>query len=79
MIRVKVELESAICRSRDKRIAEVLICNSGTGTALRGNYEAVALNMRSRHPQRFGCVDNHPRKSQHVLTLLRKSLEAMGY
>lgn len=79
MIRVTVELESAISRDRDQRLAEVVIYNRGTGTHERGDYCVLSYRKGTKTVQREGTVENHPRLSQPVLTLLRKSLEAMGY
>jgi len=81
MIVVDVKLDQYGLGEKITPLARVLIHNDGTGTDLRGNYYTCAFRkgMLSGKPQRIGRVKNHPRKSAHVLTLLRKSLEAMGY
>jgi hypothetical protein len=67
-------------------LARVLISNDATGSATRGNYNVRVLRKpNKRRPfsilkvQRRARVENHPRKSKHVLTLVRKALEEAGY
>lgn len=63
-----------------KEIARVEIGNDGTGTDTIGNYSVRSFRRGSTEiVQREGKVLNHRRKSEHVLTLLKKSLEKMGY
>ena len=84
MIVVSVQLDSAISESRDMEIARVLISNIG-GSDTLGNYYCRALRGRGKEQldkrvvQRHAGIDNHPRKSEHVLNLVAKALIAMGY
>lgn len=84
MIVVRVELKSAISSSRDAEIARVLISNIG-GTDEHGDYRCVSLRGRSRgeldklRVNRVGNVRGHPRKREHVLNLVAKALNDMGY
>lgn len=86
MIVVRVELHSAI-DGRVETLGTTIIDNVG-GTKARGNYRTRAwpkgaLDPRrlltSRKPHREGAVNDHKRLAEPVWTLVRKSLEAMGY
>ena len=84
MIVVSVNLDSAIHESRDMELARVLISNEG-GTDKLGNYKCGALRGRGkdqldrRTVQRQAMVMDHPRQAEHVLNLVAKALNAMGY
>ena len=74
MIRVTVELVSAIDGHREV-LGTAVIVNDGTSeTEKRGNYNAAFYGKRSW--QRRGLVENFPRKSRNVWHLIRRSLNA---
>src|ERR1035437_5516524 len=86
MIVVHVELQSAISRTRDKELARFVICNTGEPAAPgEGHYHVESYRGRSkaqldrREPNRSGEVRHHRREAEHVLNLVAKSLNAMGY
>ena len=84
MIVVSVQLDSAISPSRDKELARVLISNIG-GDDVHGDYMCVSLRGRGKEqldmerPNRTGVVKHHPREREHVLNLVAKALNEMGY
>ena len=85
MIIIRVELHSAISRLRDRELARFMIANDGTATGRQQNYvvesyrgrDKVALDKRQVN--RRGVVQNHPSEDEHVLNLVAKALNAMGY
>ena len=86
MIVVRVELHSAISRTRDKELARFVICNTGEPAAPgEGHYHVESYRGRSkvaldrREPNRSGEVRHHRREAKHVLNLVAKGLNAMGY
>lgn len=88
MIRVTVELLSAIHPSRNRVLAMMDIANDGeaslenprfgtyTGEAYRGR-DREALEKRS--VSKRGVVRNWPREAFHVWNLVARMLESMGY
>jgi hypothetical protein len=84
MIVVSVQLDSAISSSRDKELARVHIANAG-GDAEHGDYVCTSMRGRGKAQldrltvNRFAVVKNHPRKREHVLNLVAKALNEMGY
>lgn len=88
MIVVRVELHSAI----DKKVTTLCTCvidNIGLRDekGLRADYrcrswkrgmELLDIRFGQKH-LRHAVVQNHPRKSKHVLNLVYKALVAMGY
>lgn len=79
MIRVTVELDQYGLGKNIKKLAEVVIANDGKGTNTRGSYDVASLRRGTSIIQRAGRVENHPRLTEHVLTLVRKALESMRY
>lgn len=89
MIIVSVQLDSAIHESRDKELARVYISNEGAtdghNNGSHYDYKAVALRGRSKEqldqnvPQRVAMVYDHPSQSEHVLNLVAKALNELGY
>jgi hypothetical protein len=85
VIVVSVKLVSAISPTRNKELARVLIANTGEGGTDKGHYYCRALRGRSKEQldreivQRDGRVNDHPREQQHVLNLVAKALQSMGY
>ena len=72
MIRVTVELISAI-DGHTELLGAALISNDGSSeTPKRGNYDAYFFGKRSWWRQ--GCVENFPRKSRNVWHLIRRAL-----
>lgn len=85
MIRVTVQLHSAISRTRDKELARFDIWNTGEGGDALRNYECASYRGRSaaaldrRQVNRSGKVTGHPAEAEHVLNLVAKALISMGY
>jgi len=83
MIVVRVELHSAVT-GKVTELARMLVANTGTGTAARGNYRARTLRGRSRTDldrgtvQREGLIEGHPRRL-HVWRLVARALARLGY
>lgn len=88
MIIVRVELHSAVT-GQVTELARATICNTGAGTAERGDYAAATLRGRSRAAldaaqrsggaQRRAEVLSYPRQRLHVWHLVAEALAAMGY
>lgn len=75
MIRITVDLISSLGSHRNKRLAQVDICNVGvTEDGRRGNY-----SVRVSRTARLVTVFNWPRKSKPVLSLVKRALELAGY
>ena len=73
MIVVHVELQFAISRTRDKELARFVICNTGEPAAPgEGHYHVESYRGRSK-------VALDRREAKHVLNLVAKGLNAMGY
>jgi hypothetical protein len=85
MIEINVHLKSAISRSRDKELARFVICNDGSSDGALRNYHVESYRGRStaqldrRKPSRSGQVRHHKSDAEHVLNLVAKALQAMGY
>lgn len=86
MIEINVHLKSAISRSRDRELARFVICNTGEPAPPgEGHYYAESYRGRStaqldrRKPSHSGQVRHHKRDADHVLNLVAKALQAMGY
>lgn len=88
MIRVTVELLSAISPDRNQVLAMMDIANDGELSLTnhrRGNYRGVTYKGRSRpmlarrHVMHNGRVDDWPRLDFHVWNLVARMLESMGY
>jgi hypothetical protein len=88
MIRVTVELVSAIDPSRNRTLAMMDIANDGQTTLLDqsfGTYNGRAYRGRDREAlarqvvQRTGRVAHWPREAVHVWCLVAAMLKAMGY
>ena len=87
MIRVIVELDRFGLGQEREELARVLIGNDGTGTRTVGNYDVCAVrkgspdngSLDTANAFRRGRVESYSRQSLHVLTLVRKALEAMEF
>ena len=79
MIRVTVELISAIDASRSRKLGTLDIANDGTGTQEVGDYDAT-LHAEYTPPGGRKCrVIGFRRKSQSVWSLVGAALKAMGH
>ena len=76
MILVRIELHSAIT-GRKSTLGVLRICNDGTGTLTRGNYDVALMNAGDK-AYRAARVDGHPRKAQSVWRLVAKALASLG-
>jgi hypothetical protein len=85
MIIVSVRLDSAISPTRDQELARIHICNASGGDGDFADYVAYSLRGRGKIQldrltiNRHGVVKHHPRKREHVLNLVAKALNEMGY
>jgi hypothetical protein len=88
VIVVRVELVSAIT-GQTTELARAVICNTGAGTAERGDYRVSTLRGRckadldaalvAQKTTREGEVRDFPRQRLHVWNLVADALKAMGY
>lgn len=76
MIKVTVELKSAISKHRDKVLGVAYICNDNTGTVSRGNYGGSFSNEK-RKVAKHVSIKDFPRKSQNHWELLRRCLNEL--
>lgn len=79
MIRVTVDLISAIHPSRDQRLGTMFITNDGTcQDASRGNYTVAVCRKGSEDPAgpmtRRGRVDGYPRLAYNMWRLISRAL-----
>jgi len=86
MIEINVHLRSAISKTRDRELARFVICNTNEDAPPgEGHYYVESYRGRStaaldrRKPSRSGEVRHHRREAEHVLNLVAKALQAMGY
>lgn len=88
MIRVSVQLISAVHHSRSTELARMDIFNDGDQSLddpRRGTYVATTFRGRSKEaldrgvPSRRAEVANWPRHDLHIWNLVRYVLQAMGY
>ena len=79
MIVVNVVLKSAR-DGRTEHLGSLAICNDGTGTTARRNYD-VQVFSRGKKPRviRTARVEQHPAEAEPVLELVAKALAAAGY
>ena len=79
MIRITVDLVSAVHPSRSRRLGVAEITNDGTGAPVgRCHYDAVFRGPNGGAGRR-GHVENYPRNSVSVWNLIRRALENAGY
>ncbi len=84
MIIVRVELVSAIT-GQTTELARMQISNDGAGTVTHGSYDGVTFRGRDREAldqgtvSRTGRVQNFPRQSTHVWSLVARMLATMRY
>lgn len=88
MIRVSVQLLSAISASRSTELARMDIWNDGEQTLINdrmGTYHAHTLRGRDSAaldkgvPSKRASIGNWPRHDLHIWNLVRLLLETMGY
>lgn len=75
MIIVKVELHSAIDKTV-RELAQMRICNTGTGTEEYGDYSVELLKRGTNEVYRKGFVTGHKRLKLSVWILVVKALGA---
>lgn len=79
MLRVSVELISAV-DGRRKELAEMFIWNDGTELRMdRGNYVAMTCDMRTKQIKRGTTIQDYPRLSKDVWHLVADALAGMKY
>ena len=84
MIVVRVELVSAIT-GQTTELARMQINNDGTGTGTHGSYDGFTFRGRDREAldqgtvARTGRIQNFPRQSTHVWSLVARMLANMRY
>ena len=71
MIKVQMNLISAVSRSRDAVLVTIEIYNDGTGSKTRGNYDFVIRGKRGQ-VMKEGRVENWPRVAKTPCALLQK-------
>lgn len=79
MIRVTVELVSAVHPSRSRVLGTMDICNDASGNAVVGNYHGVLHAEYTPKAGRKGEVKNFRRQSQSVWTLVGTFLKKWGH
>ena len=77
MIRVTVELISAVDASRNRKLGMIEICNDGTGTEDTGCYDAILQCEYTRG--RKGRVMGFNRRQQSVMSLVGAFLKLWGH
>jgi hypothetical protein len=78
MIKITVELISAISSSRNKLLGTAIICNDGSGTETKGNYTALFRGALGGNGK-SGVIKDYPRKAVSIWNLIRRACEAAGY
>ena len=78
MIRVDVQLESAVSEDRNERLCQVVIANDGTGTGSLGNYD-VRLYARGENGRliRQARVEGYPRRVHPAWRLIAAAMRAL--
>lgn len=79
MIKVTVELISAIDNSRSRKLAELHIANDGTGDDQVGNYKATLHAEYTGATGRKGVILNFNRQNQSVMSLVGAVLKLFGH
>ena len=88
MIIVSVQLDSAISKTRNAELARVEISNIGPAkpdSKTHFNYHVKSLRGRNKQQldlgtiQRQDIVANHASEREHVLNLVAKALNKLGY
>ena len=78
MIRVTIDLISAIHPDRDQRLGTMFITNDGTGTTEKRNYDVHVCRKGAEDmfgkPTRTGRVENYPAPSYNVWRLIARAL-----
>lgn len=79
MIRVTIELISAVDPSKDRVLGRMIIKNDGTGTQEVGNYTAELHAEYTPTLGRSGAVRNFNRRQQSVWSLVGAFLKLWGH
>lgn len=81
MIRITVELLNANKGGERSLLGVMDICNDGTGTYAKGNYDGAIHRMGDGQASEFitrkGRVEKHPRHREVIWKLVQKMLNAM--
>jgi len=72
MIRVTVDLISAVHPSRSKLLGSIIIVNDGTGSETNGNYDCT-------FPAKTVRVEGYPRKAVSIWNLIYRACKEAGY
>ena len=75
MIRIRIDLESAIGAKRSKTLCLAVIANDGSGSQNRGNYTFALSRQGSGKAWKTGKVLGFPRKRKNVWHLLKRCLD----
>ena len=76
MIRVSMKLDAFGLGHTVRRLADIEIINTGTGSPTRGNYR-VRVYAKNGRLMREGQVKNWPRNQKHPVDLLAECLKAV--
>ena len=79
MIRVTIELISAVDESRSRKLAVMIITNDGTGTATKGNYIAGLVGEYTKGKARCARLVDFNRKNNSVWSLVGAFLKHFGH
>lgn len=79
MIKVTVELVSAIDSKRNRVLGSMVIANDGTGSNTIGNYEGRLIAEYTDAKGRFGKVTGFNRQKQSVWSLVGAFLKQWGH
>lgn len=74
-------LELWPCGNKDTAVSlgTIVITNDGSGSVMRGHYEARCWGKKGRPLKRYGEVRNFPRRSLTAFHLLKRVLTTLGY
>lgn len=79
MIRVTVELISAVDKSRSRKLATMEICNDGSGDDSTGHYQGTLYAEYTGRDGRKGVVTDFNRQTQSVMSLVGAFLKLFGH
>lgn len=79
MIRVTVELVSAVAPSRSRILGQIEIANDATGSVDVGNYTGTLHAEYTGTNGRKGAVKNFNRRKQSVFSLIGAFLKLWGH
>lgn len=79
MIRVTIELISAVNPARNRELGRLDIANDGTGNGTIGNYDAILHAEYTPPAGRVARVEGFRRTKQSVWSLVGAALKQMGH